>query len=74
MGSGVKYRRRSNNYVKIGIVALISVPILYLIFNWARGSDNAIHSETFSQPRTSEEPYLVEGELSDLRDIVGFTF
>ncbi len=58
MGSGVKYRRRSkNNYVKIGIVALLSVPILYLIFNWTRGSSN----QWFSQRQHLNEPYLVEG-------------
>lgn len=62
MGSGVKYRRRSNNYVKIGIAALISVPILYLIFTWVRGSDNSYHAETFSQRQPAEEPYLVEGK------------
>lgn len=62
MGSGVRYRRRSNNYVKIGIAALISVPILYLIFNWVRGSDKTYHAGMFSQRQTADEPYLVEGK------------
>lgn len=59
MGSGVKYRRRNDNlYMKIGIVALISVPILYLIFNWTKGSN---HSEMYAQRRPVNEPYIVEG-------------
>lgn len=66
MGSGVKYRRRSNyNYVKIGFVALISVPILYLIFNWLRGGDESFHAKRFSQQQSTNEPYLVKGKLVD---------
>lgn len=64
MGSGVKYRRKQTNYVKIGVIALISLPILYLIFNWATGnSSRSFHQQMFSKRRPVDEPHLVKGKL-----------
>lgn len=63
MGSGVKYRQQNNNYIKIGIIALISLPILYLIYNWTSGDNSeSFHYEMFSQRQSMSEPYLVDGK------------
>lgn len=52
MGSGVKYRRgNSRYYVKIGVVALLSVLILYFILKWT--SESKLESSSL--------PYLSEG-------------
>lgn len=65
MGSGVKYRRRnsSNSYVKIGVIALISVPVLYLIYNWTRGGNDEVPTQQYLK-RDLNEPYVVEGTFS----------
>lgn len=70
MGSGVRYRRRRNRYIKIGIIAFISLATLYLIFKWTSGSSESFHYQMFSQRRPTQEPYLVDGKLSFLRSFL----